>query len=71
MAAVSVLIPTTEHSDLLPLAIASVQDQSFADFELLVVGDGASDDTQEQLSEIIKMDSRVKYFPNKKGLGAR
>ena len=69
MAAVSVLIPTTEHSDLLPLAIASVQDQSFADFELLVVGDGASDDTQEQLSEIIKMDSRVKYFPNKKGLG--
>ena len=69
MAAVTVLIPTTEHSNLLPLAIASVQDQSFADFELLVVGDGASDDTQDQLSDVIRLDSRVKYFPNKKGLG--
>jgi hypothetical protein len=69
MAAVTVLIPTTEHSDLLPLAIASVQDQSFADFELLVVGDGASDDTQDQLSDLIRMDSRIKYFHNKKGLG--
>jgi len=42
---VSVIIPTYNRSNVLRHAIASVLGQGFADYELLVVGDGCTDDS--------------------------
>lgn len=42
---VTVIIATYNWSAVLPYSIASVLDQTFADFELLVVGDGCTDDS--------------------------
>lgn len=69
MPQVTVLIPTHDHVDLIRYALASVQAQTFQDFEVLVVGDGAPDRTGEFMAEISATDARIRYFPHPKGAG--
>lgn len=59
MPRVSVIIPTYNRAALLREAIQSVLDQTFADFEIIVVDDGSRDET---VSVVAGMgDSRVRY----------
>ena len=50
MALVSVIVPTYNRADTIKRAIASVQAQTFQDWELIVVDDGSSDDTASVLA---------------------
>lgn len=43
---VTVVIPTYNYAEALAYSIASVLDQTFGDYELLVVGDGCTDDSE-------------------------
>ena len=54
------IIPTFNWSTVLPHSIGSVLGQSFADFELLVVGDGCTDDSQAVVESI--GDPRVRWI---------
>jgi hypothetical protein len=67
MIAVTVIIPTHDHADTLTRAVASVQAQTLADFELFVVGDGAPARTRELMAEIVRADGRVRWFDCPKG----
>lgn len=49
--AISVIIATYNRAELLKRAINSVFKQTFTDFELIVVDDGSTDNTQEVLKE--------------------
>jgi glycosyltransferase involved in cell wall biosynthesis len=50
MALVSVIVPTYNRADTVMRAIASVQAQSFQDWELIVVDDGSTDDTSSVIA---------------------
>lgn len=56
---VSIIIPTFNRAAWLGGAIDSVLDQTFGDFELLVIDDGSTDDTKEIVTSY---DNKVKYF---------
>ena len=57
---VTVIIPTYNWSNVLPYSIGSVLRQSFTDFELLVVGDGCTDDSEQVVTAIA--DPRVRWI---------
>ena len=57
---VTVLLPTYNWSSVLRFAIASVLRQTFADFELLVIGDGCTDDSEAVAAE--SGDPRVRWI---------
>ena len=56
---VTVVIPTYNYSGVLEYSISSVLDQTFRDFELLVVGDGCTDDSERVVRSI--GDARVQW----------
>ena len=49
---ISVVLPTRNRATYLPMAVASVQAQSYANWELLVVDDGSDDETPERLAAL-------------------
>jgi len=59
---VSVIIPTYNRQKLLPKAIKSVLNQTFKNFELIIVDDGSTDNTKEIIKEFQKRDPRIKYI---------
>ncbi len=62
MATVSVVMPAYNAARYLPRAIESVLGQTFADFELLVVDDGSSDETVATALSFAARDSRVRVL---------
>jgi glycosyltransferase involved in cell wall biosynthesis len=65
---VSVLIPTYNYARYLDEAIQSVLDQTFDDFELVIVDDQSKDNTDEVVSKYLH-NPRVSYHKNPVNLG--
>ncbi len=59
---VSIVLPTCNRAQMLDRAVKSVLNQSFKDWELIVVDDVSVDSTEELMRNYEKMDSRIHYY---------
>ena len=57
----SITIPSYNRAYILPETILSIQEQSFRDWEVIVVDDGSKDNTREVIEAISKQDPRIRY----------
>jgi glycosyltransferase involved in cell wall biosynthesis len=57
---VSIIIPTYNRAHLIEASIQSVLQQTYSNFELLIIDDGSEDDTHTIIASI--KDDRIKYF---------
>ena len=67
---ISVYIPTYNRLELLKRAVQSVLNQTYKNFEIIIVDDNSSDGTQDFLVGLAKVDSRIRYFFKDKNSGA-
>jgi glycosyltransferase involved in cell wall biosynthesis len=57
---VSIIIPTYNRAKLIGESIQSVMDQTYSNWELIIVDDGSQDDTHEVVTEFC--DKRISYY---------
>ncbi|ADI75105.1 glycosyl transferase family 2 (plasmid) [Methanohalobium evestigatum Z-7303] len=70
MVKVSVIIPTYNRSQTVSKTIKSVLNQTYQDFEIIIVDDNSSDNTEFIIKSFSHFDSRVKYIKHNKNKGA-
>lgn len=70
MIKISVLIPTYNLAYLLDETIASVLNQTYDNFELIIIDDNSTDNTADIVKKYLS-DKRVKYIKNDKNLGVQ
>lgn len=66
---VSVIIPTYNRAHLIGRAIQSVLNQTYQDFEIIIVDDGSTDNIKEAVKEFQKKDERIRYIGQEKNKG--
>lgn len=64
---ISVLMPVFNAEKFLKEAIDSILNQTFADFEFIIINDGSTDNSEKIIMSYD--DNRIRYYKNKKNLG--
>ncbi|MBZ2166167.1 glycosyltransferase family 2 protein [Methanobacterium spitsbergense] len=65
---VSIIIPTYNRANLITRAINSILDQSYTNYEIIVVDDGSTDNTKEVIQRF--NEDKINYYVHKKNRGA-
>lgn len=66
---VSIIIPTYNRAHLIVRAIKSVLNQTYQDFELIIVDDGSTDNTEDIIRQFQEKDKRIRYIKHDKNKG--
>lgn len=64
----SVIMPTYNQCAFIRRAVKSLMDQTYKQWELIIINDGCTDETEDYILDYIK-DKRVKYIKNKENTG--
>lgn len=63
---ISVIMPNFNSEKFLPEAISSILNQTFTDFEFIIIDDGSTDNSVEIIKNFKKNDSRIIFLQNKR-----
>lgn len=63
----TVIVPTHDHGAMLRLAVRSALAQTVTDLEVIVIGDGATEETHEVATALAREEERVRYLSFPKG----
>lgn len=67
----SIIIPVYNAQKYISQCLNSIINQTFKDFEVLLIDDGSIDDSKKIIEDFTKLDSRIKYiYQNNKGVSA-
>lgn len=66
---VSICLPVFNGEEYLSMAIESVLNQTYKNFELLISDDGSTDSSLEIIESYAKLDARIKFWLNDRQLG--
>ncbi len=66
---ISVIMSVFNGEDYLKESIESILEQTYRDFEFIIIDDGSNNETKEILKNFLKKDSRIKIITNKKNIG--
>ncbi|GIW68018.1 MAG: hypothetical protein KatS3mg096_886 [Candidatus Parcubacteria bacterium] len=66
---VSVIMPVYNGEKYLREAIESILNQTYKNFEFIIVDDGSTDNSVKIIKEYAKKDKRIRFFRNKNNLG--
>jgi glycosyltransferase involved in cell wall biosynthesis len=61
----SVIVPTYNRAEKVVLAVNSILGQTFRDYEVIMVDDGSTDNTQGLMAELVKENPAIRYFYKK------
>jgi glycosyltransferase involved in cell wall biosynthesis len=67
MPRVSIILPTFNRAKVLSRSVLSILDQTYQDFELLIIDDGSTDETAETIQQF--NDARIRYFKSNQNRG--
>ena len=67
MAKFSIIVPVYNVEEYLANCLDSLLNQSYEDYEVIVVNDGTKDNSQDIIDEYVKKDNRIKGFKKKNG----
>lgn len=59
---ISIIIPTYNRAHLIAATLVSIQQQSYTNWECIVVDDGSTDHTDEVLQRFVEQDNRIQYY---------
>ena len=66
---ISVLMPAYNSEQYIAEAIESILNQTFTDFEFIIINDGSTDNTAKIVKEYAKKDKRIKFIDNEQNQG--
>ena len=67
---VSVVVPNYNHEKYLPQRIESILNQTFTDFELIILDDCSADNSLEVIGKYAAADARIRVLANSKNSGS-
>ncbi|WP_158319117.1 glycosyltransferase family 2 protein [Aequorivita sinensis] len=59
---ISIIIPTYNRANLIGETLVSIQNQTYKNWECIVVDDGSTDNSEEVIKGFSKADNRIQYF---------